>query len=90
MFSVSIFPGPSLTNLNLAGPSCTIQKHFIGGFRPYYLEACQPDWNAIVAGFHEKIYRFNATLCQGNPRDVDRAYVNVIPIYIQPENTLLR
>jgi hypothetical protein len=56
---------------------CTVQKHFIGGFRPYYIEACQPDWDAIVEGLDHNIHGFNATLCLGNPRDVDRAYVSL-------------
>ena len=28
-----------------------------------------------MEGIHQKIYRFNATLCLGNPSDIDRAYV---------------
>jgi diacylglycerol diphosphate phosphatase/phosphatidate phosphatase len=54
---------------------CAILKHFVGGFRPYYIEACKPNWTSIVRDLHKGIYRFNATACTGNRRDVDRAYV---------------
>ncbi|KAE9375622.1 hypothetical protein N431DRAFT_403387 [Stipitochalara longipes BDJ] len=52
---------------------CTVLKHSIGGFRPYYIEACKPDWDAIVGSLNQKGHLFDATLCLGNPHAVDRA-----------------
>jgi hypothetical protein len=42
-----------------------------------------------VEGLHHNIHRFNATLCLGNPRDVDRAYVLSVLLYVLSNETLL-
>lgn len=68
---------------------CTILKHFIGGFRPYYIEACKPDWDVIVGNLHQEVYRFNATSCLGDSRDVDRAYVLSFPLPMVSKTTFL-
>jgi diacylglycerol diphosphate phosphatase/phosphatidate phosphatase len=88
----------STTNTDIPGIGrsffCAILKHFVGGFRPYYIEACKPNWTTIVRDLDDGIYQFNATACTGNRRDVDRAYVRVSlrpllrRVYPNAENSL--
>jgi membrane-associated phospholipid phosphatase len=73
------YQGPAHKSGNNRSFVCTILKHFVGGFRPHYIEACKPDWTSVARDLAQGIHHFNATVCQGNKRDVDRAYVLYSP-----------
>ncbi|KAI9055587.1 hypothetical protein LZ554_000533 [Drepanopeziza brunnea f. sp. 'monogermtubi'] len=46
----------------------TTLKHFIGGFRPHFLDVCKPDLNMI----HGQAF-FNPSVCTASPNAVSRA-----------------
>ena len=51
-------------------------KQFVGGFRPYYIEACNPDMSLLYKDtFHDR-YWFNVTACTGKQYEIKKAYVS--------------
>jgi diacylglycerol diphosphate phosphatase/phosphatidate phosphatase len=42
---------------------CTVLKHFIGGFRPNYLDTCKPDTSRVVMDMEHHTHWFNPTAC---------------------------
>ncbi|KAH9213380.1 phosphatidic acid phosphatase type 2/haloperoxidase [Leptodontidium sp. 2 PMI_412] len=51
----------------------TILKHFIGGFRPHYMQVCKPDMSRILGGTSQLQSFFNSSACTADPHDVNRA-----------------
>jgi len=51
---------------------CTVLKHFIGGFRPNYMDTCKPDMSRVVLDMEHRTYWFNPTACS-NPRLMNRS-----------------
>ncbi|PVH80782.1 PAP2-domain-containing protein [Cadophora sp. DSE1049] len=51
----------------------TIFKHFIGGFRPHYMQVCKPDMAMIFGGTSQLQSSFNSSACTANSHDVNRA-----------------
>lgn len=49
----------------------TILKHFIGGFRPHFLDVCKPDFSAIIGQPF-----FNPSACTASSHAVNRASVH--------------
>jgi len=54
----------------------TILKQFIGGFRPYFIEACKPDMSFAFREIGKERYWMNATACTGAPYDVKKGFVH--------------
>jgi diacylglycerol diphosphate phosphatase/phosphatidate phosphatase len=50
-------------------------KQFIGGFRPYFIDACKPDIGFAFKDIEKGRYWMNATACTGAPYDVKKAFV---------------
>lgn len=42
---------------------CTTLKHFVGGFRPNYMDTCKPDMNRMVVDMEHQTYWFSPTAC---------------------------
>ncbi|KAH7350965.1 phosphatidic acid phosphatase type 2/haloperoxidase [Rhexocercosporidium sp. MPI-PUGE-AT-0058] len=51
----------------------TILKHFIGGFRPHYMQVCRPDVSKIFEGTSRSQSFFTSSACTAHPHDVSRA-----------------
>ncbi|KAH7419827.1 phosphatidic acid phosphatase type 2/haloperoxidase [Cadophora sp. MPI-SDFR-AT-0126] len=51
----------------------TTFKHFIGGFRPHYVQVCKPDMTMIFGGTSQLQSFFNSSACTANSHDVNRA-----------------
>ncbi|KAK0108432.1 hypothetical protein ONS95_003236 [Cadophora gregata] len=51
----------------------TIFKHFIGGFRPHYMQVCKPDIAMMLGGVNQLQSFFNSSACTANSHDVNRA-----------------
>jgi len=51
----------------------TIFKHFIGGFRPHYMQVCKPDMTKISGGAGQLQSFFDSSACTANSHDVNRA-----------------
>ncbi|KAG4429791.1 hypothetical protein IFR05_014727 [Cadophora sp. M221] len=51
----------------------TILKHFIGGFRPHFMQVCKPDMGKIWGGTSQLQGFFNSSACTADPHAVNRA-----------------
>ncbi|KAL2071524.1 hypothetical protein VTL71DRAFT_12759 [Oculimacula yallundae] len=51
----------------------TILKHFIGGFRPHYMQVCKPDMGLIFGGTSQSQSSFAPSACTADSHDVNRA-----------------
>jgi membrane-associated phospholipid phosphatase len=50
-------------------------KHFVGGFRPHYIEVCQPDLTLLTSinSSPNTIWWMGPVACNGNPQDILQA-----------------
>jgi hypothetical protein len=60
----------------------SILKHCMGGFRPHFLDVCNPN-QTMISEYIEKHYQqlekhnfFNATICTGDKKLIKTAWVN--------------
>ena len=51
----------------------TILKHFIGGFRPHFMQVCKPDMTKAFGGTGQMQTFFNSSACTADFHDVNRA-----------------
>ncbi|CZT41417.1 uncharacterized protein RSE6_01153 [Rhynchosporium secalis] len=51
----------------------TVLKHFIGGFRPHYIQMCKPDMNVVFQQADQLRSSFTPTFCTASSHDVNRA-----------------
>lgn len=60
----------------------SILKHYMGGFRPHFLDVCMPN-KTLIAEYIGKHYQdiekhnfFNSTICTGNKKAIKTAWVD--------------
>ena len=64
-----------------------VLKHFSGGFRPFYVDACKPNMTLLTeryhgagtnGGYHSSASFFGLDVCTGDIKIYEDAYVSLL------------